>query len=253
MQRAVTALILAFGLATQVNAQSSATGSAPPTAEELEQLTERLRQIADASDKANPAPTRPGWLAEQRGAYGEAATLYRKACYEAPYALACYDLAKLYEKGQGVPQNWGEAIRLYQRALILEPGNKPLYDRSIAEARSSAGGKPKEWQHLLACFYSKSLFAQMVYDRLEESGGNPEEVELLSFSAFRYRFAAIALLAEEGVAGKTLLDIINKKEGFFGEAEYNGYYDPNSIDSVCADPSDDLVVEGYDIQDEILS
>jgi hypothetical protein len=243
----IVAFILAFGLATQVNAQTGAKPSPPLTAEEA---AERLRQIADASEKANPPPTYPGWLAEQRGAYGEAATLYRKACYETRYALACYALAKLYEKGKGVPQDWNQAIALYQRALILEPGNKPLYERSIDEARSAAGGKPREWQHLVACFRSRALISNIVHDRLEESGKNTEEARSLWHRAYSYRLAAIALLADEGLWGQELIDQVNGQP--FGKSEYTGYYDPNEIDKVCIDPSEELVNEGYDIQEEIV-
>ena len=79
------------------------------------------------------APAWAGWnegvLAYFRGDY---ATAFRemKPLAEQGHASAQYNLGIMYEKGQGVPQDYAEAVKLFRKAAEQGPRRCPVQSRS---------------------------------------------------------------------------------------------------------------------------
>ena len=157
MNGRIFSMVLAVGMASASHAQVSGGSYAPLTEQQMREANEAAREAADKADKANPTPASPGWRAEQRGAYAEAAELYRKACYESQHAVSCHNLGYLYERGLGVPMKLPQAAAFYERALVYDPRNFFAKTR-LADVRRAmtpvpspyrAGRKATDWEHYL--------------------------------------------------------------------------------------------------------
>jgi TPR repeat protein len=68
-----------------------------------------------ANTASNPSSTIQGVEAYKRREFAEAVEWYRRASDQG-HALAQFNLALMYDKGQGVPQNDAAAVNWYRKA-----------------------------------------------------------------------------------------------------------------------------------------
>jgi TPR repeat protein len=93
-----------------------------------------------------------GRVLQEANRFAEAATQYSMA-RKAGYSMASNNLGTLYENGQGVPQNFEQAARLYREAAEA-PGNAAAYF-NLGLLYRMGRGVPQDWREA-ANWYQKA-------------------------------------------------------------------------------------------------
>ena len=159
---------------------------------------------------------------------------------------AAYQLAKMYDEGLGIPQDYGKAIKWYKRLPYNKVAAKRLaimYMEGIGTEQDDimarnylynaiSAGDTIEAQKLLDGLFAKhkdemgESASNDVYDMVETNAQFPGgDAECLKFIAAHVKYPTIC--QEQGVQGRVLVSFVVNKDGSIVEVKAVRSPDPN--------------------------
>jgi len=131
---------------------------------------------AVASGGAVAGPSEEGWAAFQRGDYETALKLWRPLAMQGN-AFAQSNLGFMYDTGQGVPKDLGEAAKWYR--LAAEQGN-PGAQSNLGSMYASGDGVPQDYvQAYLWASLAASRFPASAKEDRKQAAQNRNQVARL--------------------------------------------------------------------------